>query len=135
MTDTPCPYCKAYEPPPDCAYCCASAEVEDMRQREEARRTMNTDIKRFYVRDGFVLDEHPQGQVVRYGHHMARMERLEAENLILHKVIEDDERIKEELEARILRLRNANITLKQDLKDMNTMYDEVLRAHGDRRSL
>ena len=40
---------------------------------------MSDPIKRFYVRDGFVLDEHPTGQVVRYGHHMARIEKLEEE--------------------------------------------------------
>jgi hypothetical protein len=38
-----------------------------------------SDIKRFYVRDGFVLDEHQNGQVVRYSHHMARIEKLEEE--------------------------------------------------------
>jgi len=49
---------------------------------------MSDPIKRFYVRDGFVLDEHPTGQVVRYGHHMARIEKLEAERDRLQAVIE-----------------------------------------------
>ena len=30
-------------------------------------------IKRFHVRDGYTLDEHPTGSVVRYDHHIAAM--------------------------------------------------------------
>ena len=33
-------------------------------------------IKRFYVRDGVVLDEHPEGNVVRYDHHLKRVGTL-----------------------------------------------------------
>jgi len=35
------------------------------------------DITRFHVRDGFVLDEHPAGSVVRYDHHCELVAELE----------------------------------------------------------
>jgi len=37
------------------------------------------DIKRFHVRDGYVLDEDEHGSVVRYDHHIAIVAALEAE--------------------------------------------------------
>jgi hypothetical protein len=50
-----------------------------------------SDIKRFYVRDGFVLDEHPTGQVVRYSHHRARVEKLEAQIEELREMHDHDQ--------------------------------------------
>ena len=47
------------------------------------------DIKRLLlVGDGYVLTEHRTGGLVRYGHHMARIEKLEAERDRLQAVIE-----------------------------------------------
>ena len=43
-------------------------------------------IKRFHVRDGFVLDEHPTGSVVRFDHHEKVVEELEAELSALQEV-------------------------------------------------
>ena len=33
-------------------------------------------VKRFHVRDGYVLDEHPTGSVVRYDHYAKEVEKL-----------------------------------------------------------
>ena len=55
-------------------------------------RTVNdlptSGIKRFHVRDGYVLDEDENGSVVRYDHHIAIVAALEAELDRLRAAIE-----------------------------------------------
>ena len=47
------------------------------------------DIKRLLlVGDGYVLTEHRTGGLVRYAHHMARVEQLEAEIAKLRETVE-----------------------------------------------
>jgi len=51
-------------------------------------------ITRFHVRDGYVLDEHPTGSVVRYDHHVEVVEKLEKqlhEEKIARKLAEEAE--------------------------------------------
>ena len=45
------------------------------------------DIKRFRVGDGYLLADRT-GEVVRYAHHMARVEQLEAEIAKLRETVE-----------------------------------------------
>jgi hypothetical protein len=83
-------------------------------------------ITRFHVRDGYVLDEHPTGSVVRYDHHVEVVKELE-------KQLYGEQMARKSAEQNEMRLfkRYMQLAIQRADRLMTTIYEGEGEEGGD----